>query len=96
MLCSSLLAVPFGFSEPFFLLHYWHPPSLFNLTHTVHADLETFLFCFSIGGTAAVGYHVVTGRPLVLRPRTARDDRLLAGYCAALAAPLPLSAPPCC
>jgi hypothetical protein len=33
----SLLAAPFGFSEPFFLLHYWHPPSMFNLTHTDRA-----------------------------------------------------------
>jgi hypothetical protein len=86
---SSLLATPFGLSEPFFLLHYWHPPSLFNLTHTVHADLETFLFCFSIGGTAAVGYHVLTGRPLVIRIRTAQEDRLLAWYSAGVLAPLP-------
>jgi hypothetical protein len=89
MWCSSLLALPFGLSEPFFLMHYWHPPSLFNLTHTVHADLETFLFCFSIGGTAAVGYHVVTGRPLVVQPRTIRDDQLATWYCAGVIAPLP-------
>jgi hypothetical protein len=89
MLWSSLLALPFGLSEPFFLLHYWHPPSLFNLTHTVHADLETFLFCFSIGGTAAVGYHVVTGRPLASPPPMARDGWFPAAYCAALGAPLP-------
>ncbi len=86
---SSLFVLPFGFSEPFFLLHYWHPPSLFNLTHTVHADLETFLFCFSIGGTAAVGYHAATGRPLVLRRRTTREDRALAWHGVALVAPVP-------
>ncbi len=86
---SSLLAVPFGISEPFFLLHYWHPPSLFNLTNTVHADLETFLFCFSIGGTAAVIYHVATGRPPVLRPRSIQDSWSMDWYCAALGAPLP-------
>jgi hypothetical protein len=86
---SSLLAAPFGLSEPFFLLHYWHPPSLFNLTNTVHADLETFLFCFSIGGSAAVGYHVATGQPLVLRPRMGQHSGLLAWYLVALVAPLP-------
>ena len=86
---SSVLTVPFGLSEPFFLLHYWHPPSLFNLTHTVHADLETFLFCFSIGGTAAVGYHVVTGRPMVIRRRAIPDERFLAWYSAGLLVPLP-------
>ncbi len=86
---SSLLALPFGFSEPFFLLHYWHPPSLFNLTQTVHADLETFLFCFSIGGIAAAGYHVVTGRPLVVRIRTPQDDPPLARYSAGVLVPMP-------
>jgi hypothetical protein len=86
---SSLLAFPFGLSEPFFLMHYWHPPSLFNLTRTVHADLETFVFCFAIGGIAAVGYHVVTGRPLLLQPRTGQDERFLAWYCAAVLGPVP-------
>lgn len=86
---SSLLAVPFGLSEPFFLLHYWHPPSLFNLTNTAHADLETFLFCFSIGGTAAVGYHVVTGRPPVVRPRTGREGHFTDWYCAWVVSPVP-------
>ncbi len=86
---SGLLAMPFGLSEPFFLLHYWHPPSLFNLTSTVHADLETFLFCFSIGGTAAVIYHVVTGRPLRCSAEPRPNDPLLLGYFAGLLAPVP-------
>ena len=85
---SSLLSLPFGLSEPFFLMHYWHPPSLFNLTNIVHADLETFLFCFAIGGTAAVGYHVVTGQGLVAQPGALQVPSP-AWYCTALAAPAP-------
>jgi hypothetical protein len=45
--------------------------------------------CFSIGGTAAVGYHVVTGRPPVVSPPAARDDRSVAWYSAWVLAPLP-------
>lgn len=86
---SSILALPFGCSEPFFLSSYWHPPSLLDLAATIHADVETFLFCFSIGGTAAVAYHVVTGRPPIAWNGRLPLGRGLFWYCAACLAPLP-------
>jgi hypothetical protein len=73
---SSLFAVLFGFSEPLFAGSYWRPSSLFNLANTIHYDLESFLFCFAIGGTAPVLYHLLTRRPFTWpgreHPRRAR------------------------
>src|SRR5690348_16703651 len=73
MWAGSLLALPFGFSEPLFLGRYWSPPTLFNLARVAHFDLETFLFCFAIGGVAAVLFNAVTGRPLRWRAKTEQD-----------------------
>jgi hypothetical protein len=48
----------FGVTEPLFVPEYWTPPSIFKIWRW---DLESFLFCFAIGGIAAV----VTELPLV-------------------------------
>ncbi len=39
---GSLLALPFGLSEPLFVGRYWMPPTLFNLAKLTHFDLEMF------------------------------------------------------
>ena len=44
--CSLL-----GFSEPLYVPEYWTPPSVLSFHRW---DFESFLFCFSVGGIAAV------------------------------------------
>jgi Lycopene cyclase len=51
---TSLLAL----TEPLFVPEYWNPPSLFNLAQTTGFDLESFIFCWSIGGIAVVLYEI--------------------------------------
>jgi hypothetical protein len=87
---SSVLAVPFGCSESLFLGRYWEPPSLFDLARSAHFDLESFIFCFGIGGVASVGYNVVARQPLRLRAVTAADLHRRALQGAALAIIVPV------
>jgi hypothetical protein len=65
----------FGFTEPLFIDRYWHPPSVVGLARTIHADLESFIFCFSIGGTAAVLYNFIMVTPIQVPLKTERDTR---------------------
>jgi hypothetical protein len=51
---TSLLAL----TEPFFVPRYWNPPSLFGLAQSTGFDLESFIFCWSIGGLAVVLYEL--------------------------------------
>jgi len=60
MIWASLFTTPFGLSEPLFVPEYWNPPSLFDLARTTGFDIESFIFCFGIGGTGAVLYNVVS------------------------------------
>jgi hypothetical protein len=46
ILCSSL-----GITEPLFVPDYWDPPSILKYYQW---DVESFLFCFAVGGLAAV------------------------------------------
>ena len=41
----------FGVTEPLFVPEYWDPPSILKLCRW---DLESFIFCFGVGGLAAV------------------------------------------
>lgn len=59
MLWASMLTAPFGLSEPLFVPAYWNPPSLFNLAERTGFDLESFLFCFALGGLGMAGYRVL-------------------------------------
>ena len=61
MLVVSLLTMPFALSEPVFVPRYWSPPSLFNLAATTGFDIESFIFCFAIGGIGSVLYEALTG-----------------------------------
>lgn len=62
MLWSSLFTAPFGLTEPLFVPEYWSPPSLFDLALRTGFDIESVIFCFGIGGVAAVLVNVLTDR----------------------------------
>jgi len=51
---TSLLAL----TEPLFVPEYWNPPSLFGLAQSTGFDIESFIFCWSIGGLAVVLYEL--------------------------------------
>jgi hypothetical protein len=51
---TSLLAL----TEPLFVPEYWNPPSLFGLAQSTGFDLESVIFCWSIGGLAVVLYEL--------------------------------------
>ncbi len=59
---ASLFTTPFGFTEPLFVPAYWNPPSLFDLAQRTGFDIESLIFCFGIGGVAAVLYDVASRR----------------------------------
>jgi len=62
---GSILALPFGLSEYLWVPEYWNPPSLFNLISKYGVGIESFLFCFICGGTAAVIYEIITRKKVV-------------------------------
>jgi len=68
MIFASLLCMPLGLSEVFFIPHYWNPHRLFNLNPAI----ESLLFCFTVGGIAAVLYEVVLKKHL----KKAREKRI--------------------
>jgi hypothetical protein len=47
---SSLTCLLLGVTEPLFVHEYWSPPSILSVGRW---DLESFLFCFAIGGITA-------------------------------------------
>jgi hypothetical protein len=61
---SAATAV-FGLTEPIWVPIYWNPPSLFELARRTGFDLESFIFCFAIGGIGAVLYNALTHRKFV-------------------------------
>ena len=46
-------------TEPLFVPAYWNPPTLFGLAQRTGFDIESLIFCFSIGGIATVLYEMV-------------------------------------
>jgi len=69
---SSLFTMPFGLTEPLFVPEYWSPPSLFELALTTGFDIESLIFCFAIGGLAAVLYNLITGK---IPKRVSSDEK---------------------
>jgi len=67
---TSLLAL----TEPLFVPRYWDPPSLFDLAQTTGFDLESFIFCFAIGGIGYALYMVFF--PVGHEPPVPRDERI--------------------
>lgn len=62
MLLVSLLTMPLGLTEPFFVPAYWLPPTLFDLARKTRFDLESLLFSFAVGGIAAILYESLWGK----------------------------------
>ena len=60
-----------GLSEPIFVPKYWNPPSLFDLAQRTGFDIESFIFCFAIGGIGCVLYNAFARHDL--RPVSARE-----------------------
>jgi len=87
MLWASAFTTPLGLSEPLFVPEYWSPPSLFDLARTTGFDIESLVFCFGIGGVAAVLYEVLTGARLEPVPAAERHLPLHRHHYKALAAP---------
>ncbi len=56
MLWSSLIALPFGLGELYYIPDYWAPQTLFNLGMRYHIDIESFALMFFLGGIAAFVY----------------------------------------
>lgn len=65
MLFASIITIPFGMTEFLFVPEYWNPPSLFNLIQKYGFGIESILFVFSVGGTAAVFYEVIAKQKIV-------------------------------
>jgi len=49
-------------TEPLFVPEYWSPPTLFDLARRTGFDLESFIFCFAVGGIVAVAYEAIFKR----------------------------------
>ncbi len=62
ILWSSLIALPFGLGELYFIPNYWNPQTLFDLGAIFHIDLEAFALMFFLGGLAAAVYEGVMKR----------------------------------
>ncbi len=58
ILRMSLFTAPLGLTEPLFVPEYWNPPTLFHLAQRTGFDIESLIFCFSIGGIATVLYEM--------------------------------------
>lgn len=56
ILWSSLIALPFGFGDLYFIPNYWTPRTLFDLGTRYHVALEGFALMFFLGGIAAAVY----------------------------------------
>jgi hypothetical protein len=90
MLWAGVFTTPFGLTEPIFVPEYWSPPSLFDLARTTGFDLESLLFCFGIGGTAAVLYNLIARSKAAPMPVSARTIARHRYHYASLATPFVL------
>ena len=87
MLWTSLFTMPFGLTEPLFVPEYWSPPSLFDLASRTGFDIESFIFCFGIGGVGVVLYNTVTGTRFEAVSESYRRSPLHRHHKLAIAAP---------
>ena len=62
MLRVSAATSLLGLTEPIFVPRYWDPPSLFGLAQRTGFDIESFIFCFAIGGIGSAMYNALARR----------------------------------
>lgn len=74
MLRVSAATSLLGVTEPIFVPEYWNPPSLFDLAQRTGFDIESFIFCFAIGGIASVLYSALGRRQLTAVPARERSS----------------------
>ena len=93
MIRASLATAAFGLTEPFFVPAYWNPPTLFDLAQRTGFDIESLIFCFAIGGIAAVSYRVITASPDTVMDHALRRAGRHRWHLWALAVPFPVFFP---
>ncbi len=59
MVWVSIFTAITGLAEPIFIPKYWNPPSLLNLSSTIHFDVESIIFSWGTGGIGSVLYEVL-------------------------------------
>lgn len=65
MIFASLLCAPLALTDAIFIPRYWKPSVLVKLTFlNLSFNIESFIFCFAVGGIAAVLYEVVLKKHL--------------------------------
>lgn len=64
ILWSSIIALPFGLGELYFIPNYWTPQTLLNLGMRYRVDIEAFALMFFLGGVAATVYEGVFKKQL--------------------------------
>ncbi|GBE15499.1 hypothetical protein BMS3Abin14_01565 [bacterium BMS3Abin14] len=88
MLRMSLFTAPLGLTEPLFVPAYWNPPTLFGLAQRTGFDIESLIFCFSIGGIATVLYEMVVPAQHVPMHEDEKHDSRHRFHLLALASPI--------
>ncbi|HJT16524.1 MAG TPA: hypothetical protein VJ853_04020, partial [Thermoanaerobaculia bacterium] len=74
-LIGSAVTAPLAMTEFLFYGYYWRPPTLFHLGERFHIDVESFVFCFAIGGISAVLYNAVMRGAVAIPAYASRFQR---------------------
>ncbi|MEK6886327.1 MAG: lycopene cyclase domain-containing protein [Nanoarchaeota archaeon] len=69
ILWGSIIALPFGFGELYFIPNYWIPQTLFNFGIKYHLAIESFLVMFFLGGLAAAVYEAALQKYKMHHPK---------------------------
>ena len=69
ILWSSLIALPFGLGELYYIPNYWTPQTLFDLGMKYSIDLESFALMFFLGGIAAFTYESIFKKKRVIKQK---------------------------
>lgn len=77
MLWMSILIVPAGLTERYFVPIYWNPGNLFNLINKIGFGIESIAFSFFVGGVAGVGYEVFARKHLRKKIPPSRTTRFI-------------------
>lgn len=79
ILLGSLMGLPFGLIEYFFVPYYWNPLSLFDFIRKFGFGIESFIFAFFTAGIASVFYEFLENRRTAKINRKSKNNALLLG-----------------